>query len=85
MNRLTKCCKTYVKTQKGLMLRYSQSILPHELAEEEEKELNDWVTIKKEHISWGTVSSSDINFDSVEYKNVDDKQIFYPMYGWFPP
>jgi hypothetical protein len=74
MNRLTKCCKTYVKTQKWYPSpQFSQNVSPHEIAEEEEKELNDW----------GTVSSSDTNFDSVEHKIVEDKKIFYPFYGWF--
>ena len=84
MNRLTRCCKTYVKTQKLYPNpQFSQSISPHEIAEEEEKELNDWGTIKKEQTDWGTVSSSDTNFDSVEHKNVEEKNIFYPFYGWF--
>lgn len=69
MNRLTRYCKTYVKTNK-LYPMPQFKISPHELAEEEEKEQTDW----------GTVSS---NFDSVEYKIEEDKKIFYPFYGWF--
>ena len=80
MNRLTKYCKTYVKTNK-LYPMPQFKISPHELAEEEEKELNDWGTIEKEQTDWGTVSSTDTNFDSVEHKI--EKKKFYPFYGWF--
>ena len=53
------------------MPQISSSISPHELAEEEEKELNDW----------GTVSSSDTNLDSVEEEVTQKK--FYSFYGWY--
>ena len=88
MNRLTRCCKTYAKTNKLYPNpQFSQSISPHELAEEEEKELNDWETIKKEQTDWGTVTSSDTNFDSVEHVKdnspiKENKTVFYPFFGW---